>query len=800
MKETLIKPILLFSLLLFISLLSSFTFFNDDWKKLLIARLQTFYQQQPQESVYLHTDKAQYAAGETIWFKAYLQNELDSIPLSSVLYVELINEENQLVNRLQLAVNQFSTHGNFDLTDSIAGGNYRLRAYTNYMRNWESDTFFEKIIQVLNPNQTQTQQSPTLSANIDVQFFPEGGDLVYNLPNKLGFKAVDMAGKGVAVEGEVFDNEGVKSAIFKSNALGMGSFKLNPVAGRTYKAVIKWANQAKTMNIDLPTIQAQGFVMNIEHLPNEKLRLKVYCSLPQKSFWVLAQARGNIFYTHSDSLSSSVFVEDIAKEIFPDGMVQFTLFDAQGIPHAERLVYIRLPKTLDLIMGKNKESYKPREKVELSIFAQDEQHRPVEGDFSMAVIDTEKIKNTSEEENLLSYFGMTAELKGKIENPAYYLKNTPESNKALDDLLLTQGWRRFQWKKLINNDLKPLSHNIEQGIPISGNIKNQYNDFTKEKSISLVNAKIGLYENADIDENGNFQVNNLYFVDSTEILFSVEKEKNIKVTLKEQNYPLIKPYQVAHTVFGIDTTFLRHSQKQKEVEKAFKVQSDVMLLKEVTVKDKKVEEDILEIKPLKLINVNAVIQGDMLARNANSVINPLGGLVGKIAGVNVIIAPNGKPFILIRDNIPKYFYDNMLVDDLLFFESIDVNSIDRVEVVKGVAGNVWAGGGPIIAVFSKVGGGGKPTPTDTFVKKTIQGYFTAKQFYSPNYEAPTEVEKLKPDLRTTIYWNPQVRTDSLGMATVSFFAADTPTNYKVIIEGRGSNRILGRKEMEIEVK
>jgi hypothetical protein len=800
MKNKWTPPFSLFASFLLIASLSSFVFFNEDWKTLLINRLQAFYLQQPKESVYLHTDKVQYTTGETIWFKAYLQNELDSIPLSKVLYVELVNEENKLVKRLQLAVNQFSTHGNFDLDDTIVSGNYRLLAYTNYMRNWESDVFFGKTLQIINPNQVKANPSSPLSSTIDIQFFPEGGDLVYNLPNELGFKAVDMAGKGVAIEGEVFDNQVVKSAVFKSNDLGMGSFKLNPVAGRTYKAVVKWANQAKTMNIDLPTAQSQGYVMNIEHLSNEKLRLKVYCTLPQKSFWIVAQARGSVFYTHSDSLSSSVFVEDIAKEIFPDGIVQFTLFDGQGIPHAERLVYIRLPQTLDLSIGKSKESYKPREKIELTVFAQDEQHRPVEGDFSMAVIDAEKIKDTSEEENLLSYFGITAQLKGKIENPAYYLKNTPESNKALDDLLLTQGWRRFRWKDLINNDLKPLSHNIEQGIPISGNIKNQYNDFTKEKSINLVNAKIGLYANTDIDENGNFQTNNLYFVDSAEILFSVEKEKNINVTLKERNYPSIKPYQFASTIFGIDTTLFQHSKKQKEVEKAFKVQSDVTLLKEVTVKDKKIEDDILEIKTLKLVNVDAVLKAEELTRkSAEANINIISGLAGKVAGVIVKQTPEGVPFVTIRDNEPKYFYDNMQVT-VGFFNNINANSIDRVEVVKGLAGNVWAGGGPIIAVFSKIGGGGKTTPTDTFVKKTIQGYFTAKQFYTPTYEAPTEIEKLKPDLRTTIYWNPQVYTDSLGIAKVSFFAADAPTRYKVIIEGRGSNRNLGRKEMEIEVK
>ncbi|MCU0393779.1 MAG: hypothetical protein MUE81_21920, partial [Thermoflexibacter sp.] len=635
------KKLLFVLLISFLSLyiFSAFTFFNDDWKKVLLARLQEFYQKQPKENAYLHTDKTQYVAGETIWFKAYLQNELAHIELSKTLYVELINEENQLVQRLQLSVNQFSTHGNFDLADSINDGNYRIRAYTNYMRNWDTEAFFEKNIQIINHNKQKTTVFPKLSADIDIQFFPEGGDLVYDLPNKLGFKAVDTNGEGVLVEGEVWDSEGVKSATFKSNEMGIGSFKLNPVGGRAYKATVRWANQSKTITVAMPRILPQGYVMNIEHLPNEKLRLKVYCSLPQKNFWIIAQSKGKVFYTHSDSLISSVFIEDIPKEIFPDGLVQFTLFDAQGIPHAERLVHIRFSPTILLNIGKNKQNYKPREKIELTIFAQDIDSKAIEGDFSLAVIDAEKINPISEEDNLLSYFGLTAELKGKIENPTYYLKNTPESNKALNDLLLTQGWRRFQWKDLINNDLPPISYFIEQGIPISGNVKSQDDRLLKSKSISLINPQKGIYANADIDENGNFQTNDLYFMDSAEILFNVEDEKNIKVELQGKKYPPIPPYQSINAFFEIDTVLAKHSKRQQEIEQVFKLSNNTMLLKEVTVKGKKIEDDILEIKTLKLVNVATTIQGEALSKNANASMNPLSGIVGKIAGLRMIVAP-----------------------------------------------------------------------------------------------------------------------------------------------------------------
>lgn len=354
---------------------------------------------------------------------------------------------------------------------------------------------------------------------------------------------------------------------------------------------------------------------------------------------------------------------------------------------------------------------------------------------------------------------------------------------------------------------------MKKDPPISGNIKNVNNAILKNTDIELINSKIGFFGSVTTDENGNFQTDELNFADSAEILFTIAKEqakeKAIKVTLQERKFPSTQYSPFVDILFANDTNFIAHSKKQIEVAKAFKLGSDVKVLKAFKVKDSKIEEEPLEISTLKLVNVDAVVKGEDLMKNAASVYNVLNGLVGKVPGVEVIQnnggMVGGRIFVRIgrgmgRNSVPKFFYDNMQVS-ADFFSSIDANSIDRIEVVKSLAGNVWAGGGTIVAVFSKRGGGNNTqTKTNAFDKKIVQGYFTAREFYVPNYEAPTEIEKIRPDLRTTIYWNPQVRTDSLGAAKVSFFTADAPTRYKVIVEGRNNYNVLGRKEMEIIVK
>jgi TonB-dependent SusC/RagA subfamily outer membrane receptor len=132
----------------------------------------------PVEKVYLHTNKAWYGAGDTIWFKGYtvLGGKHRPSLLSNVLYVQLINKSNAIISNIKLPVKQGSTYGDIALPDTLEQGNYHLRAYTAWMRNAGPDYFFDKAILITN----------SVTNNVFAAYTP-----VYSLQN--GKEILDIA-------------------------------------------------------------------------------------------------------------------------------------------------------------------------------------------------------------------------------------------------------------------------------------------------------------------------------------------------------------------------------------------------------------------------------------------------------------------------------------------------------------------------------------------------------------------------------------------------------------------------------
>jgi hypothetical protein len=211
----------------------------------------------PQEKVYLHLDKPYYAVGDTVWFKAYVtvgsRHQLSK--LSGALHVELINEKDSMLHSLKLPLTAGMAMGDFTLGDEYKTGNFRIRAYTQWMRNAGEEYFYDHTFAVGDPLNVAGQQdnkdndrpekkaksqrtdlSPDSLSKSDVQFFPEGGNLLYGINSRIGFKAVGVNGRGVAVKGTVVDETGEEITSFESLHAGMGVFNIRPQAGKRYSA------------------------------------------------------------------------------------------------------------------------------------------------------------------------------------------------------------------------------------------------------------------------------------------------------------------------------------------------------------------------------------------------------------------------------------------------------------------------------------------------------------------------------------------------------------------------------------
>jgi hypothetical protein len=241
---------------------------SDNLTEKIKANLKSYQVYYSPEKVYLHHDKPYYLAGDTFWFKAYVVDaaKLDASSKSGVLYVDLISEDQQLVDRLTLPISDGEAFGDFYLPDDLQEGKYTLVSYTNWMKNFGEEIFFQKDFYVLGKQikkpvpATESDQSA-----IDLQFFPEGGDLVSGIPNEVAFKALNSDGFGASVEGAIYDGQGKMVVRFKDHFAGMGSFVFTPKAGVQICCQIGKKN-GETEEFPLPEIKDQGWVLHMDEV------------------------------------------------------------------------------------------------------------------------------------------------------------------------------------------------------------------------------------------------------------------------------------------------------------------------------------------------------------------------------------------------------------------------------------------------------------------------------------------------------------------------------------------------------
>ncbi|MEO6981274.1 MAG: hypothetical protein ABI113_22965, partial [Mucilaginibacter sp.] len=221
------------------------------------------------EQAYLHFDKPYYAAGDTMYFKAYVtvgeRHELSA--LSGVLHIDLVNTQNKVDQSLLLKISGGVCWGDFALPDSLPKGEYRVRAYTKWMLNDGDGAVYKQTVPVGSALQTKVPESGArqpVTGKPELQFFPEGGALISGVKSKIAFKAIGFNGLGLDVKGTITDNNGNTVTTFASTHLGMGYIDITPEAGKIYKANVTFADGSQN-TIDVPLPLQQGITLAVDN-------------------------------------------------------------------------------------------------------------------------------------------------------------------------------------------------------------------------------------------------------------------------------------------------------------------------------------------------------------------------------------------------------------------------------------------------------------------------------------------------------------------------------------------------------
>ncbi|WP_254070966.1 carboxypeptidase-like regulatory domain-containing protein [Pedobacter sp. L105] len=797
---------------------------DDDPFTAMLQKLKAYTDKYPQEKIHLHLDKPYYAAGDDIWFKAYVVNAMSSnlTSISGVLYVELIDESDAVRNQVKLPLVSGLSWGSFKLPDSFAAGNYRIRAYTQWMRNAGPDFFFDKIIKIGSRRKNivsastdhkniavQEVAGKTTLNPVDVQFFPEGGNFVEGQPNKLGIKAVNTSGLGEDISGSIVDNAGVSIATFSTKHLGMGNVTFTPKKGKTYTAKIKYKDGAEH-TVNLPKLVKSGYVLSIDqNAENILVKVLISDSLLNNGVIKLAGLHNNteIFVLKSGD-SKQIISTSIPKKDLPLGIMQLTLFSPSNQPVCERLLFINNSNgKITTGVSSVKKSYAPKEETEVNLDAS-LNGKPVQGSFSVAVTNISAIKPDEENEsNIFTTLLLTSDLTGYIEKPNYYfLDESEKTQQDLDNLMLTQGWRRVLWKNIINNENPNIVFQPEKSLKISGTLIASDGSPIAEGKVSVLATSGSIFKADTVtDAQGRFNFEGLNFGDNAKFLVQASSEKNkknIEIKLDADNSQpqlVTKNQHTGDLVVNVNEAIASYLQQNESyfVEQAKRSPLDggsVLNEKDAL---NKVNYTKNSANLNGAGNADVVISSDELLKRSD-----LGSTIEqKVSGLSVT---NGTAYML--KNRP---YAMMIVVDGFNVDSTYLGqlkpfNVQAVEILTSLSktaiyGRKAALSGVLVITTKKAG-------DDSNTAKSIPGVMTispkgynfSKEFYSPVYK-PSGSDNV-PDHRSTIFWTPNVITSVEGKAKINYFNADDPGTYRVVVEGIDMQGNLSHFVYTYEVK
>ena len=751
------------------------------------TKIENYNAHYPVERVHIHFDKSKYAPGDTIWFKAYIMSELMPTMISKSFYIDWIDEKGRLIKHTISPILDGAAIGQFALPDSVKGAALSVKAYTRLMLNYDAQLLYYKSLPLITKAISIGNLDNTLKPILN--FFPEGGDAVVGLNTRMAFKVEDQWGRPQKIKGAVFTDKGKFVDSLRVTHNGMGKFQFVPEDNTKY--IAKWTDERKAAHTtSLPEIKKSGATIQVNVIPGRRsfeVQLSKDILSANDSVFCVGTMYQNVVFIARKSTSQSVNAMIPISDL-PYGILTITVFDKQWKPLTERITYIHnannfiLPASFDVKHWGL--SHRAKNEVEISV------PDSIASNLSIAVTDLGIGYN--DDDNILSELMLTADLKGKVYQPSYYFTDINDMKQnQLDLVMLTNGWRRFNWEKLVDGKLDKLSHPIDSNyISLSGKVIGvmpaELRDGAQLRTILTESNGKADIAFIPVDPQGNFNDAQRIFFDTLRVNYALKiKGSTTKPVITFLNNKLAVPPlgnywkekllpdttgNKYHLALAIDAESARFRAKNK-------------VLEEIIVKTKtKAPIDILnekyasglfrgDAKSFDLVNDKFAMVGDVFTF-----------LTGKVAGLQ-ISGQGSNTTLNWRGAAPALYVDEMQ-SDVSMVAGISLTDIAYVKVFNPPFLGSFGGANGAIAIYTKRGDDIQRDNVKSLNISLLEGYNGIKEFFSPKYYSREKAPDEEKDVRTTLYWNPNIIIDPRTQkAKITFYNNDISDAFRVIIEG-----------------
>ncbi|MDQ3534148.1 MAG: hypothetical protein M3421_00810 [Bacteroidota bacterium] len=760
------------SIIIFLTLiLFAFKGHNEELAQLLKNKFEKYIEVKNPDKIFIHTDRDVFYKGETIWFKAYITNSAtrDLRENNDILIVQLFNKYGNAVVEKKYKASSGVVNAQLDLPDSLQG-TYLLAAYNQWQLNFGQDHIFKKKIKVEAFQETKNDQEPD-DLDFDFQFFPEGGVLIDSIESRVGFKATSSYGMGAEAFGYLIRNGSDTLLTFSSEHAGIGSFVFSPQSGNTYKAVVEALGLTKEFS--LPDAELEGVSIRVDNSNASQ----IHCSLQTTNKFSAKPMVIGIFQNSTLSKGSVKHFSGAGKVSFSKdglhpGVAVITVFDQNLLPVAERVVFIKKDLNAQIQIQFNSTDIAPRKKNNVLLDISDKAGTPISGKISATVIPA-RFGRDLPQANIIEYFLLTSEVKGDVEDPAYYFTDTKDADKALDNLLLVQGWRKYNWREIKNENVR-LKYAREDKITLKGKVYRISNNapFGNNSITTSVGGVDPFFNYIILDDKGEFSIDaseipdgQLFFQSTAPYEFGirVDLEKNTLTTL--QNIDLNTPLDFS---------------RENELRKVFAIYNSFDLLKRkqaVVALDKKKINTPYDM----VVDLDEYIEFNDMAEVIKEIVpgakirNKRGAFEIKLLNMDSKLFYKYNPLFIV-DGIP--IYDLQIIMNM---EHSDVKLIELIRSKERVKQYGHLGMGGVFQVRTRTGSF-MPPNIEGIAGIDYKGIEKAKEFFSPKYKASPEPDNL-PDFRNTLLWKPDINIGEDGKASFDFYFSDELEDIIVEVQG-----------------
>lgn len=740
------------------------------------------------EKVYVHLDQQLYLTGETLWFKVYLVDGSFHKPagISKVVYVEILDRDKRPVLQSKIGVKNGYGSGSLFLPALIDGGNYTLRAYTSWMKNFSAEYYFHTSFSIINPFKKLDLEKSTAN-KVNAQFLPEGGNLVDGLKSKVAFKVTNSQGVGISFHGAVVNQHNDTVTTFEPSKFGIGSFYLTPAKGTEYSVIIQ-DDQKKRSAFKLPSILENGYVMNVRD-SSDNLAINVRSHLSQAPstpvVYVFVHSRNVVTNASLHFLKDGDATILIPTKGLQEGISHITLFDSEMHAVCERLYFKPVTQRFAVDVTPSQREFGVRRKVSIDLNVKNSKGDPENSNLSVAVYKIDSLTKRTDE-NIFNYFWLSSDLKGTIESPEYYVnQNDPQVRKDLDNLMLTHGWRRFVWNDVIAKTGPKISfepeyrgHIIKGKVTRSGQPANGVVTY-----LSAPGRNIQIYGSTSHGD-GDIKFEMKDFSGVRKIIAQTNSQKDSLSTIQ-----ILSPFSDQYASIVTPAFSLSPSKERLVISRSIGMQvQDVYYQDREKFKASGVDTTAFYGKPDATYYLDDYTRFPVMEEILREY----------VPGVLVRKRKDGYHF-LVLDEVNKIVFDEdplILLDGIPVFDTDKIMAFDPLKVRKldVLTRRYYMGvlSIPGVVSYTTYGGDLGGFQLDPrVVQVDYDGLQLQREFYSPVYESSKQRDSRLPDQRNLLYWAPMVTTDKDGKSHLEFYTSDNIGDYEIVVQGMTDKGVSG---------